>query len=236
MTGLGKSRSVVALTLVSGGQPQRDVFRIGLTSSLPQLAWGVRVADPVIRGAHAAAWDLLTQGPHVRWLNQVLLETDIARDDCTGSTAAYFKEFKRARSEGANLHGASLPPLRQRVVSGLAGADEIDLSGEVAEVAFGGGGGYVEVGRKMSHDDYSQRQKTRDAEYERQYKAWIKSLPPNERRKLEARDWPNPIWPATATGPTPRNSARKREDRIFSDLLVKTEWLGMLRARRRTFR
>jgi MoxR-like ATPase len=71
------SRNLVALTLVSGGQPQRDVFRIGLTSSLPQLAWGVRVADPVIRGAHAAAWDLLTQGPHVRWLNQVLLEPDI---------------------------------------------------------------------------------------------------------------------------------------------------------------
>jgi hypothetical protein len=37
----------------------------------------------------------------------------------------------------------------------------------------------------MSRDDYSQRQKTRDAEYERQYKAWIKSLPPNERRQLE---------------------------------------------------
>ena len=37
----------------------------------------------------------------------------------------------------------------------------------------------------MSRDDYSQRQKTRDAEYERQYKAWIKSLPPDERRKLE---------------------------------------------------
>ncbi len=73
------SRNLVALTLISGGQPQRDVFLTGLTASLPQLAWGVRVADPVVRGAHAAAWDLLTQGPQVRWLSQVLLETDIAK-------------------------------------------------------------------------------------------------------------------------------------------------------------
>jgi MoxR-like ATPase len=73
------SRNLVALTLVSGGQPERDVFRNGLSSSLPQLAWGVRVADPVIRGAHAAAWDLLTQEPQVRWLSQVLQETDIAK-------------------------------------------------------------------------------------------------------------------------------------------------------------
>lgn len=73
------SRNIVALTLVSGGQPEREVFRNGLASSLPQLAWGVRVADPVVRAAHAVAWDLLTQGPQVRWLSQVLQETDIAK-------------------------------------------------------------------------------------------------------------------------------------------------------------
>lgn len=73
------SRNLVALTLVSGGQPEREVFRVGLTASLPQLAWGVRVADPVVRGAHAAAWDLVSQGPHVRWLSQVLAETDLAK-------------------------------------------------------------------------------------------------------------------------------------------------------------
>ena len=44
----------------------------------------------------------------------------------------------------------------------------------------------------MSRDDYSQRQKTRDAEYERQYKAWIKSLPPNERRQLESQGLAEP--------------------------------------------
>ena len=44
----------------------------------------------------------------------------------------------------------------------------------------------------MSRDDYSQRQKARDAEYERQYKAWIKSLPPDERRKLEAQGLAEP--------------------------------------------
>ena len=35
-------------------------------------------------------------------------------------------------------------------------------------------------------DDYSTRQSAKDAEYARQYKAWIKSLSPDERRKLEA--------------------------------------------------
>ena len=38
----------------------------------------------------------------------------------------------------------------------------------------------------MNRDDYSQRQKAKDAEYARQYKAWIKSLSPDERRELEA--------------------------------------------------
>ena len=120
---------------------------------------------------------------------RVFAVTSLAREDWR----------PEARSHGLRLEArshvrrpASLPPLRQRVVSGLAGADEIDLAGEVAEVALGGGGGNVEVGRKMSRDDYSQRQKTRDAEYERQYKAWIKSLPPNERRKLEAQGLAEP--------------------------------------------
>ena len=38
----------------------------------------------------------------------------------------------------------------------------------------------------MNRDDYSQRQKAKDAEYERQYRAWIKSLPADKRRELEA--------------------------------------------------
>jgi MoxR-like ATPase len=73
------SRNLVALTLVTGGQPDRDVFRICLTASLPQLAWGVRVADPMIRGAHGVAWDLLTEGAPNRWLNQVMVESDLAK-------------------------------------------------------------------------------------------------------------------------------------------------------------
>ncbi len=44
----------------------------------------------------------------------------------------------------------------------------------------------------MSNDDYSQRQKAKDAEYQRQYKAWVASLPPEERRKLEAKGLDSP--------------------------------------------
>lgn len=73
------SRNLVALTLVSGGQPQRDVFRAGLAASLPQLAWGVRVTDHVTRGAHSVAWGLLTQSPDDRWLSQLMAETDLVQ-------------------------------------------------------------------------------------------------------------------------------------------------------------
>ena len=44
----------------------------------------------------------------------------------------------------------------------------------------------------MNHDDYSKRQKTRDSEYEREYRAWIQSLPADERRKLEAQGLAEP--------------------------------------------
>ena len=44
----------------------------------------------------------------------------------------------------------------------------------------------------MSRDDYSQRQKAKDAEYERQYKEWIKSLPADKRRQLEAKGLAKP--------------------------------------------
>lgn len=38
----------------------------------------------------------------------------------------------------------------------------------------------------MSSDDYAKKQSARDAEYQREYRAWIESLPADERRKLEA--------------------------------------------------
>jgi hypothetical protein len=44
----------------------------------------------------------------------------------------------------------------------------------------------------MKSDDYSRKQKARDAEYEREYRAWIQSLPAEERRKLEAQGLASP--------------------------------------------
>ena len=37
----------------------------------------------------------------------------------------------------------------------------------------------------MSHDDYAKRQGRRDADYERDYDAWVKSMTPDERRQAE---------------------------------------------------
>ncbi len=44
----------------------------------------------------------------------------------------------------------------------------------------------------MNSDDYSRKQKARDTEYEREYRAWIESLPADERRKLEAQGLATP--------------------------------------------
>jgi hypothetical protein len=140
------SRNLVALTLISGDQPEREVFRTGLTASLPQLAWGVRVADPVIRGAHAAAWDLLTQGPNVRWLSQVLTESDLAkrcklllgeapsRDTLTLAIRQSLVQLPKAHA--AALAIALLPAVRDQTdqfgEESLAAV--LDLAGPILEV------------------------------------------------------------------------------------------------------
>jgi hypothetical protein len=45
----------------------------------------------------------------------------------------------------------------------------------------------------MNRDDYSHRQKAKDAEYAREYRAWIDSLQADERRKLEAQGLAEPV-------------------------------------------
>ena len=37
----------------------------------------------------------------------------------------------------------------------------------------------------MNSDDYAKKQAKRDADYEREYKAWVKSLPADELKQLE---------------------------------------------------
>ena len=44
----------------------------------------------------------------------------------------------------------------------------------------------------MNSDDYTRRQTAKDAEYAHEYRAWIESLPAEERRKLEAQGLAEP--------------------------------------------
>ena len=44
----------------------------------------------------------------------------------------------------------------------------------------------------MSGDDYTRRQSAKDAEYAREYRAWVDSLPAEERRKVEAQGLAEP--------------------------------------------
>jgi hypothetical protein len=52
----------------------------------------------------------------------------------------------------------------------------------------------------MSRDDYSRKQKVRDSQYEREYRAWIASLPAEERRALEAQGLASPSLAIHGTG------------------------------------
>ncbi|MFM7181520.1 MAG: AAA family ATPase [Verrucomicrobiales bacterium] len=73
------SRNLLALTLVTGGQPESLVFQTGLTASIPQLAWGKKVGDAIVAGAHTEAWQTLTQNEDGRWLSRFLMEPSLAR-------------------------------------------------------------------------------------------------------------------------------------------------------------
>ena len=52
----------------------------------------------------------------------------------------------------------------------------------------------------MSADPYSTRQRERDAQYRREYAAWVESLPPEERLKLKAQGIDAPFLPGAASG------------------------------------
>lgn len=59
----------------------------------------------------------------------------------------------------------------------------------------------------MSHDEYSARQSERDAQYERDYRAWIDSLSPEERRKHEEAGVAEPMLARHGNGSPDRDLA-----------------------------
>jgi hypothetical protein len=69
----------------------------------------------------------------------------------------------------------------------------------------------------MNTDDYTKRQKARDAEYERDYKSWIKSLPPSERRKFEAQGLDKPMVGYHGNGSATGDAADSPVMRIGDD-------------------
>ena len=59
----------------------------------------------------------------------------------------------------------------------------------------------------MSGDDYTRRQSARDAQYAREYRAWIDSLPADERRKVEAKGLAAPDVARHGNGSAKRDAA-----------------------------
>jgi MoxR-like ATPase len=71
--------NLLALTAVHGGAPTSRLFLLGLKSSLPQVAWGTEVKEPVLRAAHDIAWDQAFLEGGEKWLNDLLLESKLDR-------------------------------------------------------------------------------------------------------------------------------------------------------------
>ena len=59
----------------------------------------------------------------------------------------------------------------------------------------------------MSTDDYARRQAAKDAEYQREYKAWVKSMPAEERKKLEAQGLATPCLQRHGSGAPDKDMA-----------------------------
>ena len=59
----------------------------------------------------------------------------------------------------------------------------------------------------MSRDEYSSRQSARDAAYQREYRAWVESLPAEERRELERQGLAEPCVQRHGTGPAGGDAA-----------------------------
>ena len=77
----------------------------------------------------------------------------------------------------------------------------------------------------MSQDDYTSRQAARDAEYDRAYRAWVQSLPEEERRAMEKAGLHAPSLQRHGTGSASCDAAESRQMREGDDpaLLPDTE-------------
>ena len=59
----------------------------------------------------------------------------------------------------------------------------------------------------MSHDDYARRQSEKDAEYQRQYREWIESMSPEDRKQVEEAGLAEPMLARHGNGSPDRDLA-----------------------------
>ena len=69
----------------------------------------------------------------------------------------------------------------------------------------------------MSADDYAKKQSQRDAQYEREYQAWVKSMSPAERREAEALGLLKPCLAKHGNGSSKGDAADSALMRIGDD-------------------
>lgn len=69
----------------------------------------------------------------------------------------------------------------------------------------------------MSADDYAKKQAQRDAQYEREYQAWVKSMSPAERREAEALGLLKPCLAKHGNGSSKGDAAESALMRIGDD-------------------
>ncbi|MFM7319945.1 MAG: AAA family ATPase [Armatimonadota bacterium] len=72
------SRSLLAASVVSGGEIVEAVFRQVLACSLPQVAWGAEPPAEVVSAAHRSAWDLVFATGDRKWVHQFHIQRTLA--------------------------------------------------------------------------------------------------------------------------------------------------------------
>jgi MoxR-like ATPase len=140
------SRNLLAVAAVNGGRASDDLFRLTLSCTIPDSAWGSVPEETAVRGAHRAAWDAAFSTGTDRWLNGFVLEPSLGKrvkrllNDCPDSDTATLAVSRTLASEPAERRAAFAFALYPVALAcpGLVGNEGVNelgkLAGEIVHV------------------------------------------------------------------------------------------------------
>jgi MoxR-like ATPase len=136
------SRSLLAVTVVSGAGPDPELFRMILECSLPHSAWGEEPRKEAIAAAHRVAWDSAVATGDRKWIHEFHLELSLAEKarmlfrGCPGPDAgssAVAQLLASDRPERVAAFAMSLYPAASAGLVPSVGAEGVADLGRVAQ-------------------------------------------------------------------------------------------------------